>query len=368
MKNIDWDLLVRSYTQTIIQQVTLAFVINHHTFSFIARRHVEDFLPGCYELPQGILLKTETVEEGSTRILKNHFNVDLTCIERFLSTFTYTSAVGKQCRCFIFAVTIKDPFTLKLDRNDHGVWMNIQDLQKWPIITHFSQALLLFWIGESYHPWLAHTLIEQAKRENVWRYKVRILLHQAEEFLLLKRARRMRTMPLMYELPGKEIKQAEEIDSVIIQATYEQTGSYPERITKFLGAYDYISSSSRTPVREFIYAVKPQEKPIILSEHAYYVWVKDCSNASISVTPCVEYAYEQYKKAFFVNPPEKIEVPPPIYFQRPLNSEEQSIQQFLESLHELEKYGRISNPQHLQKFLLRKNSLPQNIRDMLGLN
>lgn len=365
MSSVDWDLLVRAHTEASIQQVTLGYVINHHGTVFIARRHKFDYLDGCYELPQGVLHKGENLFNASRRILKKHFSVNLTSIDTFLHTFTYVSPKGDRCRAFIFAVRVEDPSKITLDRNDHGTWMQMGEYTYWPIITDFGQAMFNFWTGEGYHQILADTLIEQAKREGYWRYKMRVILKRENEFLLLKRARRNRTFPLYYELPGKEFTYVHDMDSVVVASITEQTGWPPTRIIGFLGTYDYQSQVSKIPVREFIFAACAQNERIKLSEHAYSVFVKDLSNKSLTTTPVVECGCKMFQDRFFLNRPEVIEMPPPVYFD-PFEEKDLTLLSHLDAVDAMERQGKLELAA-LRGHPLRKRMIPKDLHKSLGL-
>lgn len=368
MSSIDWDLLIKMNTEPSIHKVAVAFVVHHYLYAFIARRHVQDYLKGCYELPEGILEDNETVNGAAHRILLKHYGVELLNIKHFLNSFAYTSANRERTRMFVFCATVKDPFKMKLDRNDHGVWLGPSEMRNWPIITYFQESLLHFWTGESYNPMLAATLVEQAKVEGYWRQKVRAVLFNKEgEILFLKRARRNKVMPLLYELPGKEIEFSSQIDSALIASVTEQTGWAPRGIRRYLGHYDYYSEATKSLVREYLYALHAQDKPVKLSEHAYYVWESKLNSEELSLTPSAKMGYELFLERFFLKKPSLLKVPPTIYFDPTNTLEEQANKQYLDAMDELTRFGKIDMEALRGKPLIKK-AIPSEYHKDLGLD
>lgn len=361
---LDFDLLIQLYKEAIVEQVTLCFILNYKGQVFIARRHKLDYLDGCYELPQGVMQDGESVLGASHRILKKFFNLELLSIEQFIRSFPYISAQGKKCRAFVFHVQVKDPLCLTLSRNDHGVWMTLPEMGYWPIMTQFSEAIFSFWTGEGYDKVVANTLIERAKKDSIWRFKVRVLPCREGEFILLKRARRRKQYPLYYEFPGKEFKEDQELDSVIVECVSEQTGHIPERIVRYLGYFDYVSPS-RQEVREFIFAVIAQDKPITLSEHAYAIWAADLSHSSISATPSTQAACALYKRKFMSEIPQELEELPVVYHD-PFSEQDGRLFDHLKALDALERQGAV-DLHALREVPLRKKTIPPELHRALGL-
>jgi 8-oxo-dGTP diphosphatase len=367
MSKVDWDLLVRAHTEPNVKKIALAFVIRHYAFAFIARRHPSDFLAGCYELPEGLINEDETIIGASQRILAIHYGLELKEIETFLNAFTYTSGNGYLSKMFVFTVTVKDPFNVKLDRNDHGVWLQLSDFKNWPIITHFQESLLFFWLGESFSFPLAYTLVEQSKIQGFWRQKVRAVVYRGEEVLFLKRARRNKTLPLIYELPGKEIDFSAQLDSALVSCVTEQTGWAPDFISRFLGFYDYFSQASQSYVREFIYSVHAQDKPIRLSEHAYYVWKADLNDQALHLTPSAKLGFELFRQKFFLDREKAIQIPHPVYFKYDSSIDQKDEDRYLKAIENLEAKG-IADIEALRGKPLNKKMVPQEFHQQLELD
>lgn len=362
---MNWNLLINYLKEPNIEHVGLCFVINYHSFAFIARRRSRDYLEGCYELPQGILNPGEEVVSGAKRILKEFYNVDLKAISRYLGEFTYTSGNNRHTQMFCFVVTVQNPKKIQIKRNDHGAWMQLSEIRSWPIITHFEEFLVKFWLGEGFDPNLSRALIEQSKREDIWRYKVRVLSFKKGEVLLLKRARRHRILPLYYELPGKEITYNQDIDSAIIACMTEQTGWAPVDVTGFIGCYDYKSESSKgVVVREFIYSAIAQDQPVKLSEHAYSAWVKEVKPKNTLCTPSAAFALEQFAEKSFVNVPDKVEILPAVYSKiSDLMTDERK--RYLDAMTKLETTGEI-DVEALRGNELIKEAFPPEMQKKLG--
>jgi ADP-ribose pyrophosphatase YjhB (NUDIX family) len=363
---LDWDFLINYLKDEAAAKVGLCFVVDYHSFVFIARRHKTDYLRGLYELPQGILNPQEGVVEGTTRILRDEYNVILKDITRYLGFFDYVSPNGNKTRMFSFVVTVKDVFQIKIKRNDHGTWLQPSEIKNWLIIDHFLRFLLSFWYGEGFDPNLSRAVIEQAKRENIWRFKVRVLLFRKGQILVLKRARRQKIMPLYYELPGKEIRHNQDIDSAIVSSVTDQTGWPPENIVSLIGFFDYKSEITNQVVREFIYSASAQDKPVKLSEHAYSAWVVDEKDQNLSFTPSTRYAFNCFDERAFVNIPDSLKIPPSVYcsmFEASLTPE---YARYLDAMYELEAFGKV-DVEALRGKTLIKNSFSPEMQKKLGL-
>jgi ADP-ribose pyrophosphatase YjhB (NUDIX family) len=364
---LDWDLLVSYLRDHNMERYGLCFVIDYYGLAFITRRRKRDYLAGCYELPQGIIQDNESVKKASQRILKDAYEVDLEKIDRYLGVFDYISGHGCRTQMFCFAVTVKDVFKIKVKRNDHGTWLQAPELACWPIITHFRDFLVNFWIGEGFDPNLSRFLIEQAKREDIWRFKVRAIATKKSEILLLKRARRHRVLPLYYEFPGKEITHNQDIDSALVACMTEQTGYAPKDIITFIGYYDYKSEATRGLVRELLYHVVAQDKPVKLSEHAYSAWVNEVRPSKLLLTPCAEEGLKMIAKRMRVDSPLEIEMPPTVY-ANPEQSVDEMENRYLDAMALLEQKGEIVDFEALKGKPLVKAAFSPDVQKKLGLD
>lgn len=310
-----WNYFLEEHVGPGIEAVALGFVINYRGYSFITRRRQGDYLQECFEIPVGLLsLGNEGIEEAAKRILKKDYGLDLVSIDYFLSAFTFVSPKKKRTRQFNFVVSVASPERVKIDRNDHGLWMCKEEMNYWPIMTVIRDAMVNYWVGEGYSPLHADFLIESAKAEDVWRHKVRLIPIQERMVLLLKRSRRQKTLPLYYEFPGKEVPSGVDMDTIIVEAMQEQTGFPPEAIVGYVGHYDYVSSENFEKVREFIYFVAAQkDQKVKLSTHAYAFWTKDFSLKKVEVTPCVHSAMALLNKRFILGKTPKQKMPAPKY-------------------------------------------------------
>lgn len=363
---LDWDFLTNYLKDEAAAKVGLCFVVNYHSFAFIARRHKTDYLRGLYELPQGILNPKEGIVEGTTRILRDDYNIKLKEITRYLGFFDYVSPNGNKTRMFCFVVRVEDVFQIKIKRNDHGTWLQPSEIKNWLIIEHFLRFLLSFWYGEGFDPNLSRAVIEQAKREDIWRFKVRVLLFKKGQILVLKRARRQKTMPLYYEFPGKEIRHNQDIDSAIVSCVTEQTGWPPGNIMSLLGFFDYKNEQTNQVVREFIYSASGQDKPVKISEHAYSAWVANEKDQNLSFTPSALYGFKCFDERTFVGIPDKIKIPPTVYYSQFEASLTPEHSRYLDAMYELEAFGKV-DVEALRGKPLIKNSFSPEMQKKLGL-
>lgn len=362
---MDWNLLINVLKDQNVDRLGVCFVIDYYGMSFITRRRRQDLLETCYELPEGILRDDEDASAGCCRILKEFYNLELVEITRYLGEFKYLSGDKHKTQMFCFVVKVKDVFKIQIERNDHGTWLQLSEITNWPIITHFRDFLLAFWLGEGFDPNFSRFLIEQAKREDIWRFKVRVVATRKNEVLLLKRARRQKTLPLYYEFPGKEITHKQDVDSAIVASMSEQTGYPPKDIVTFLGWFDYQSESTGAKVREFLYRVSAQEAPVKLSEHAYSAWVTEVSPSKILLTPCAKYGLKILASRFWLDRPEEIEIPPTVYAKPEEISDMQ--RRYLDAMDLLETTGEIVDFEALKGRNLVKAAFDPETQKKLGL-
>lgn len=360
-----WDHFILEHVEPSIECVCLGFVINYHGHVFITRRRQGDYLQECFEIPVGLMKRTgESLYDAAKRILAKDYKVDLISIDYFLNAFTYTSPNKKRTRQFNFSVTVKDISSLRIDRNDHGLWMRKEELTYWPIMTVYRTALLNFWKGEGYDPMVSWHLIEQAKHDNIWRHKVRLICLRENMVLLLKRSRRQATLPLLYEFPGAEIPSGMDIDSVIVECMQEQTGFPPEAIVGYVGFWDYMSYQTHDRVREFYYFVLPQkEQRVRISTHAYAFWTEDLSFKKVEVTPSVSEGIELLHKRFILGPSPEIDLPVPVYCDPNKSSGALKLREKMDAVHNLQE-GKI-DPQALKGQVICKKGLSKEILSQL---
>lgn len=310
-----WDYFLENHVGPGIEAVALGFVINDDGYSFITRRRQGDYLQEAFEIPVGLVrLGKENLLQAATRILKSEYGLDLVSIDYFLTAFTFISPKKKKTRQFNFVVRVADSHRVQIARNDHGLWMCKEEMGYWPLMKVIQEALMTFWIGEGYSALLADFLVESAKKEDIWRHKVRLIPIQEKMVLLLKRSRRQKILPLYYEFPGKEIPSGVDVDTVIVEAMQEQTGYPPEAVVGYAGYYDYISDENFDKVREFIYFVAAQKgQKVKLATHAYAFWTEDFSLKKVEVTPCVHAGMAALGTRFILGQTPQKKTPPPRY-------------------------------------------------------
>ena len=364
---MDWEYFFEQHVEPGIERVAMGFAIVYKGHVYITRRRRGDYLEECFEFPTGLAkMGQEGVFEACRRILKEEYRLDLVSIDYYLNAFTFTSPNKNKTRQFNFAVTVKNPKSLRFGRNDHGLWMKKEEMGHWPIMTVLRTALINLWAGEGYDPLIADYLIETAKKENVWRHKVRLIPLQERMMLLLKRSRRQKVFPLLYEFPGKEIPSGIDIDTILVEAMQEQTGFPPEAIVGYVGHYDYVSGQDFEKVREFYYlVVAPKGQNVRLSTHAYAFWTEDFDVKKVEVTPSVHEGIAALSRRFILGPTPKVKMPPPAYCDPNESAKSRKQRKGMDAWTEMQNKG-VFDLAALEGQVLVKRGLPEEIRKQLS--
>jgi 8-oxo-dGTP diphosphatase len=90
--------------------------------SSFSRRRQDDFMGGIYELPSGNVEPGETLDAALRREVKEETSLDLDAITRYLGSFDYTSASGKQSRQFNFTASVAVTEPTRLQEHDAYLW------------------------------------------------------------------------------------------------------------------------------------------------------------------------------------------------------------------------------------------------------
>ncbi|GAB2712359.1 NUDIX hydrolase [Nocardia thraciensis] len=95
------------------------------------------------------------------------------------------------------------------------------------------------------------------------------------------------------KLPGATVEAGESVTEAVIRGVGHETGLLVTGIRHHVGDFDYLSPQGK-PVRRLHFAVEvAATSPIVLSEHAGYVWAP--LDGDLSVTPSIRKILDTYQ-------------------------------------------------------------------------
>ena len=107
-----------------------AIITNKDGKVFIARRKLDDFMGGYFEIPGGNAEVGETIYDTLTRETKEETNLDIKKVVSYVNYFDYVSDSGKKSRQFNFVVEVESTDNIILTEHDYYEWLDINDLDK----------------------------------------------------------------------------------------------------------------------------------------------------------------------------------------------------------------------------------------------
>ncbi len=114
-------------------------------------------------------------------------------------------------------------------------------------------------------------LIALATADGIDRLVVGAVINESGKALLLRRPAGD-FMGGIYELPSGKVEKGESLTDALIREVKEETALTVTGITRYLGSFDYASSSGRrTRQHNFTVAVQPP-LDIVLTEHTHAAW------------------------------------------------------------------------------------------------
>ncbi|MFJ2702169.1 NUDIX domain-containing protein [Streptomyces sp. NPDC087428] len=120
-------------------------------------------------------------------------------------------------------------------------------------------------------PSFARGLLLDAQEAGVARFVVAAIIADGERVLLLRRPADD-FMPGLWELPSGKVEPGEDFDQALLRETEEETGLTIDRITAYLGQFDYTSRSGAL-TRQLTFGVTVEKTaPITLTEHDDHIW------------------------------------------------------------------------------------------------
>lgn len=121
-----------------------AIITNDAGEIFLAKRKVDDFMGGIFEIPGGNAEEGENIYEALIREVKEETNLDVTEIIKYNDYFDYLSGSCKKCRQFNFEVKVKGGPIL-LTEHDSYKWIKLDDIQnEMEISPEVKQGLVIY--------------------------------------------------------------------------------------------------------------------------------------------------------------------------------------------------------------------------------
>lgn len=136
-----------------------------------------------------------------------------------------------------------------------------------------------------------NTLVEEAKRQRIYRYVVAAVVSRGSRVLLLKRPK-IEFMGGIYELPSGMVEEGESLDAALSRELFEETGLELDEIKRYLGHFDYLARGGRM-TRQFNFEVSVREGDLRLSEHESYAWIDKKEMNSYPITDSVKTILQQ---------------------------------------------------------------------------
>ena len=133
-------------------------------------------------------------------------------------------------------------------------------------------------------------LENKSKNEGIHKIVVgAVITNQYGEILLMKR-RKDDFMGGIYEIPGGNAEEGENIYEVLEREIKEETNFDLKEVITYINYFDYLSGSGKK-CRQLNFKVEVTGGPIVLTEHDTYKWVKleeiDVQNVSNEVKECL---------------------------------------------------------------------------------
>jgi len=129
-------------------------------------------------------------------------------------------------------------------------------------------------------------LIKDARSQGITRYVIGAVIKRNYSVLLLQRPK-ADFMGGIYELPGGEAEKDETLQGTVIREVKEETGLKVNKITRYLGHFDYPSKSGNT-TRQFNFEVSVEDElEVILHEHDNYAWAEQQKIQNYNMTESV---------------------------------------------------------------------------------
>lgn len=141
-----YDYLQKNAKDDKIDNVVVgAIITNSKDEIFLAKRRVEDFMGGLYEIPSGKTKNNEKLYEALLREVKEETNLNVIKVNSYIDQFDYLSSSCKKCRQFNFNVEVDDKQIL-LTEHDSYKWAKLEDIANEDEISPEVKKVLLTYI------------------------------------------------------------------------------------------------------------------------------------------------------------------------------------------------------------------------------
>lgn len=125
-----YDFLQKKATDDGIEKIVVGAVItNEKGDIFLAKRKMDDFMGGLYEIPGGNAEKGENIFDALLREIKEETNLDIREVVEYINQFDYLSESCEKCRQFNFKVNVTGGPIL-LTEHDTYKWTKLEDIEK----------------------------------------------------------------------------------------------------------------------------------------------------------------------------------------------------------------------------------------------
>jgi 8-oxo-dGTP diphosphatase len=103
-----------------------AVITNSRKEVLLLKRVSDDFMGGLVELPSGTVDEGEYILPSLIREVKEETGLDVTSVEKYISSFDYVSSSGKKTRQLSFLVSINST-KIQLNEEEHSeyYWVSV---------------------------------------------------------------------------------------------------------------------------------------------------------------------------------------------------------------------------------------------------
>jgi hypothetical protein len=256
---------------------SIGLLLRNGRHVLITRLSEECGAKGNYDIPSDYFNPDISVEEQLKDIAKKDLNLSDIKIGGFLYRFEFINQKGERCVQYNFWIYCTEFQEITLNTHDRGVWIKYRHLMHYPIFPEIRKTIISLYNGSGFSDYLEQHLVEDMHKNDIWRYKIRLIPFNTQHFLLLYRARRRVSCSLQFEFPGGEIRAHEKdtFNHAAKRYLQYQTGLQLQYLSHFLGHKDYVSQDTNECVREFFFStpLNTLEPEVTVQEHAYHIWV-----------------------------------------------------------------------------------------------
>lgn len=301
-----WELLVdearQSMAQGTLQHIAVGVIAHWRSSAVIMQRGTRCYLPDQYEIPNDLLKIDESVEQGLQRVLHEQTSLAIEEFGGYLARCDYRTMRGEKARLFVFWAKVVQPRDLKpAPEFSHALFIFFDEAQRYGLIPPFLLMLIRFWFGSDLEENYLNALCEMAKKEGVWRHKVRVAVRRSDgHLLILKRPRRARFLPMLYEMPGGDVDYGESLFGACQRHLGHQTNLLIASTLEYLGHFDYSWGDRSEKIREFFILVEvTAAKSVQISDHAHALYADVPKFQKMKATKSCQLQFRAFHDRFF---------------------------------------------------------------------